>query len=224
MLYETGGNNRAGRVLEEGRATALFIFTLWTVPLMNRTLPTFTLVLLALGLGSACKQLEPASKMPPQQIDGQLGTVLDQFLADAASNGQSVDGATLDNLRVLKFVDDIGAQKQSYGSLVASDDDDAVGDCARINSTSATNLGVAKIAGAKQSWQEVWIQSGYGSGDTAGAVQLLQELVYHELGHCLLGLGHAPAQPAQIMSPWTDNDPAWISANWSGLVGGLFRN
>lgn len=52
--------------------------------------------------------------------------------------------------------------------------------------------------------------------ETASA-QTRKTLVYHELGHCALGLGHTPEKDQQIMNPTVIPD-VYAQTRWSSLV------
>lgn len=72
----------------------------------------------------------------------------------------------------------------------------------------------------------------YSDGSVASHVQILRQpsdgidwdtiqletVVYHELGHCLLGLGHTPDDSHQIMEPVAIMDDDEIISNWNDLV------
>jgi len=50
-----------------------------------------------------------------------------------------------------------------------------------------------------------------------------RSLIYHELGHCALGLGHTPENEKQIMNPYVLGD-LYAEANWEPLVDFLFSS
>lgn len=50
----------------------------------------------------------------------------------------------------------------------------------------------------------------------------LKLLLYHELGHCVLGLDHTERDSNTIMQPVMIPDKEWIERNWDWLVQDLF--
>lgn len=52
----------------------------------------------------------------------------------------------------------------------------------------------------------------------------LKLLMYHELGHCILKLGHTKEGSNSIMQPTLIGDSDYIKTNWSGLVSNLINS
>ena len=46
----------------------------------------------------------------------------------------------------------------------------------------------------------------------------LKALIYHELGHCVMGFPHAPQEPYSIMSPAIKSKDSYYEEHWDDLV------
>jgi hypothetical protein len=179
------------------------------------------LLVLAGSLLLGCKSLNEAGVMPARNIDDRLAHYIDDFVADAGSYGRVVAEDRLGELRVFTFVDNIGAQKQHYGQAVSTADSDLVGSCATLRQQDDVGLGHAEYAVKTYDWREIWLDRSY-EDQVENGTMALKELVYHELGHCLLDLIHAPSTPHEIMSPAISGNSAWLTSNWSSLAETLF--
>ena len=140
----------------------------------------------AAGLGlvaaSGCKSWTASRQEPAVDIDPSLAVIRDQFLADSQGAQMPIPGFAVADVRVMKYVDDIAAEKAQFGEP-PTDDGDTVGTCARIDEDRTLGMGNDDITLARYGWQEIWILKSYADDPSTTAAQL-QELVYHELGHC----------------------------------------
>lgn len=167
---------------------------------------------------TACRQ--KVTEPPAPFVDPYLESYIEAFVSDAATYGIAISGDRLSNLRIVKFVDSVEQQKQAYGQ--ASDGEELAGACTDVVLDNRTTAGIY-AAGRRKSWQEIWIANSItGAGPTPKLV--LKELMYHELGHCLLGLDHAAPSPHKIMSPAVSGDAKFLESHWTRLVQELFTS
>lgn len=173
---------------------------------------------------AACAPLNKPKLMPAEYIDAKLGGYLDDFLLDAKAHGKEVPAIVVGSLRVMRFVEDMDAQKAKYGQPTGGDED-TVGTCASLDEVSTLDAGVRKLNLKEYEWREIWISRPYVQAKAEGLPDLLlKELVYHELGHCLLQRKHAASKPHKIMSPEMTRDLAWVRANWPKMLDELFAD
>lgn len=172
-------------------------------------------MLLVVGCGKKSK----ASSMPDRYMDARLQFYLDEFVTDARNHGVTIDSDREDSLRVLKFVDNVDDEKQSRGQAVSAEAG-TIGTCASFEEQKTFNAGFKSIKTDAYDWNEVWIDN-----DLAAVTShplALKELIYHELGHCLLNLEHVQAKPHKIMSPEMSLNGKWLTSNWDHLMTELF--
>lgn len=180
------------------------------------------LFLLTIGLialtSTACRQKQ--QELPSPFRDPYLEGYIDAFVADAAAHGIGINGDKVAQLRIVKFVDSVEQQKRSYGQ--ASGGEELAGACTDVVVDNTMNAGLYK-SGERKTWQEIWISNSI-TGDAPTPALVLKELMYHELGHCLLGLDHAAQAPHRIMSPNVSGDEQYLKKNWGRLLGELFAS
>lgn len=167
--------------------------------------------LLLIGCGVLPEQRKP----PKAFVDHRLKPLYVAFLQDAAALGRLVDSHMLKELRVLKIENDIVAARAQYDHDIDPNNDTA-GVCADLTSEESVGAENYRVTTSQRRWREVWISAAI-ADNRAGESQF-KELVYHELGHCLLGLQHVPEEPHQIMSPTVNGDSGWLDSNWQALV------
>lgn len=178
------------------------------------------MVLFAATALGGCQTPKPQIRMPSEEKDPTLSVYLKDFQQQGKSRGIAIDEENLTRLRVIMFVDDVAAKKSEYGQAVANGEDLA-GTCtdAEVDDT----MGTARlhwITGTHK-WSEVWVAASMNGGSEDQKMSL-RELMFHELGHCLLGRNHATGTEHHIMSPSLGNDPKWLRDNWPRLVDELF--
>lgn len=178
-------------------------------------------LLLCVGmlLSVGCGKKNKVSNMPDRFMDTKLQFYLEEFVIDARSHGVNIDGKREDALRVLKFVDNVDDEKKSRGQPVSAEAG-TIGTCANFEEQKTINAGFKTFKTDSYDWNEVWIASELGS-ESAHPLAL-KELIYHELGHCLLGLDHVEAKPHKIMSPEMSLNGKWLTSNWDHLMTELF--
>jgi hypothetical protein len=169
------------------------------------------------GLAACAKPL----KMPDRAVDQRLTAYIAAFEADAARLGHPVSGNARDRLRVVSLVDDIAGMQRQYNQA-PSHPGDLAGVCTSAHLDSTIGAGGAQHVTSSRDWQEVWISADMLEGRKPVPAIILKELIYHELGHCFLGLDHAPESPHSIMSPVLSDDPQWLEAHWDQLARALF--
>lgn len=177
-------------------------------------------LVLVLSMLAACAKKK--KQEPERFIDPYLATYIENFVADAQSHGVSLSGASLDRLRVVKFVDSVEHMQRMYGQA-ASDGDGLAGACTDVATDNRVAAAGIQVAGEEKRWQEIWIANSITNNGDAPA-PVLRELMYHELGHCFLGLEHAAPAPHKIMSPSVSGNVAFLSKNWERLVAELFAS
>jgi hypothetical protein len=182
---------------------------------MRNLLLSLTIGLLALS-STACRQKQ--QELPSPYRDPYLEGYIDAFVSDAAAHGIAINGDKIGQLRVVKFVDSVEQQKQAYGQ--PSGGDELAGACTDVVVDNTLNAGIYK-SGERKTWQEIWISNSI-TGKAPTPALVLKELMYHELGHCLLGLDHAAQAPHQIMSPNVSGDAEYLQKNWGRLLRELF--
>lgn len=132
----------------------------------------------------------PQSTMPVVEVIPSLKEAYEEFLNDCGTRY----GADLSNKEKLEFI-----QYESYkGELKNVYGGNTVGMCLywTVNGTiSKSNITISHMDSAIKT----------------------KALLYHELGHCVLGLGHTEQDPQTMMSPIM-NDDEFYKKNWDGLV------
>lgn len=166
----------------------------------------------------SCKTIRREVKAPDPYFEPALATIMTQFKRDAAGFGKPVSSWAIAKLRVVSFVSDVERKRAEYG-MAADPHGDTAGACTDAKVTNKVGEGALEYRLSESSWQEIWISQQY-SHDPHG--WQLKELVYHELGHCLLGLDHKKGPDHGIMSSSIHKDPQWIAANWDRMVRELF--
>ena len=166
-----------------------------------------------------CAKPKDTAKIPDRYHDARLQFYLDEFVADAHKNGVSVNVGTIDSLRVMKFVSDIDQEKISRGQPV-SGDAGTIGTCASFSEQKTMNAGFKTFYSKPNGWNEIWIDDELDAKDSHPLA--LKELIYHELGHCLLGLDHVQPKPHAIMSPEMSLNGKWLTSNWDSLLKEFF--
>ncbi len=182
--------------------------------MLNRTLLSL-MMLVSVG----CAKPKETSKLPEKHHDARLQFYLDEFVADAEKNGVAVNANTIESLRVMKFVADVDQEKLARGQAV-SGDSGTIGTCASFSEQKSMNAGFKTFYSKESGWSEVWIDNDLDTKDTHPMA--LKELIYHELGHCLLGLDHVQPKPHAIMSPEMSLNGKWLTANWDSLMKDFF--
>ena len=167
-------------------------------------------------LSTACRP--KVHEVPKPFVDPNLERYIESFVADAASYGIVITGDKINNLRVVKFVDSVEQQKQAYGQ--PSGGESLAGACTDVVVDTRNQAGIYRT-GERKSWQEIWISNTITRSASAPSL-VLKELMYHELGHCLLGLDHAAAAPHKIMSPAVSGDINFLEKNWVRLLDEFF--
>lgn len=167
----------------------------------------------------ACKQRADAS-MPARAYDRELAPVVDEFLATARAFGRKIDGKVLDRLRIVAYVDDLVQKRLDYGQP-AADGDDVAGTCTDAEVEDVQGIMKLRWKVTERHWSEVWIAASF-KPRSADDRLILRELVFHELGHCLLGLEHYAGREHRIMSPSVSDDPQGLAASWAALTKELF--
>lgn len=166
-----------------------------------------------------CGKKNKSSNMPSRYMDARLQFYLDEFVIDARNHGVNIDGKREDALRVLKFVDNVDEEKRSRGQSVSAEAG-TIGTCASFEEQKTINTGFKTIKTDSYDWNEVWIDKNMASSTSHPLA--LKELIYHELGHCLLGLDHVQPKPHKIMSPEMSLNGKWLTSNWDSLMTELF--
>lgn len=186
---------------------------------LNGMLKTGFLLLALLPVG--CGKAGDKSAMPDRQLDTRLQFYLDEFRTDAQKYNVHIDGALFDSLRVMKFVPDVDAEKIARGQEL-SGEEGTIGTCATFQEDKTINTGVRTLRTKSLSWSEVWIDTDLASEQSHPMA--LKELMYHELGHCLLGLDHVQPKPHAIMSPEMSLNGRWLTQNWAALLTEFFAS
>lgn len=174
-------------------------------------------MLLSVGCG---KNSKPAN-MPDRFMDTRLQFYLDEFVIDARSHGINIDGDRADSLRVMKFVDSVDDEKKSRGQAVSAEAG-TIGTCASFEEQKTINAGFKTIKTDSYDWSEVWIDNDLAAESSHPLA--LKELIYHELGHCLLNLDHVQPKPHSIMSPEMSLNGKWLTSNWDHLMKEFFES
>jgi hypothetical protein len=182
--------------------------------MLNRLL--FSLLLI---ISSGCAKPKEASKLPDKYHDARLQFYLDEFVADALINGVVLKDSSLEALRVMKFVADVDQEKLARGQSV-SGDSGTIGTCASFSEQKSMNAGFKTFYSKASGWSEIWIDDELSVTDTHPLA--LKELIYHELGHCILGLDHVEPKPHAIMSPEMSLNGKWLTSNWDSLLKDFF--
>ena len=182
--------------------------------------PSGILTSLWIFLIVGCGQINSSSKLPDRYLDAKLQIYLHEFLIDAKTLGVAIDQRLSNALRVMKFVTNVDDEKVSRGQEV-SGEPGTIGTCANFDEQKSVNAGFRTLNSKQSAWSEVWIDDDLFSKATDSLA--LKEIVYHELGHCLLNLEHAQQNPHTIMSPQMSLDGKWLSSHWQDLVKGLFN-
>jgi hypothetical protein len=166
-----------------------------------------------------CAKPKETDKIPDKYHDARLQFYLDEFVADAQKNGVTVSADMIDSLRVMKFVSDVDQEKLARGQTV-SGDSGTIGTCASFSEQKSMDAGFKTFYSKANSWSEVWIDDELDSKDSHPMA--LKELIYHELGHCLLAFEHVEPKPHSIMSPEMSLNGKWLTKNWDNLITDFF--
>jgi hypothetical protein len=135
--------------------------------------------------------------IPDGLVDPELRPLLDGFLADAAAHGVAV--GMPDRLRL---------------ELIGAETAPLLGEAGTCSRRSIRR----ELSGVQIDIRIVRLTRALKARPMA-----LKLAVYHELGHCLLGLSHAAARSeASIMSPRFPGNVAFTEAAWVALVAELF--
>lgn len=183
-----------------------------------RNLALLMLCGLAVLSSVACRPKQ--QKLPLAFVDPYLETYIDAFVRDAATHGVIIPEQRLADLRIVKFVESVEREKQAYGQ--PSSGERLAGACTDVVIDNRNELQQIK-GGKKKFWQEIWVSNNITSG-TSTSPWVLKELMYHELGHCLLGRDHAALSPHRIMSPNVSGDADFLAKNWDQLLADLFES
>lgn len=152
--------------------------------------------------------------IPPKQYDTAIASYLNEFLADAKAHKVAISEESVDMLRQIKYVDVLSTTKD-VGVIAA---------CSRYYSYSQTLSGKKLLR-----WMIIEVLRKESEEYAEGDRRRLQELLYHELFHCLLNKGHLPVdaegnQIEGIMSPVLNKyNPRLATAeSWNELVEEMF--
>jgi len=167
----------------------------------------------------SCAKPKESAKLPAKYFDARLQFYLDEFVSDARNNGVVIRDSVIESLRVMKFVSNVDQEKLARGQSV-SGDSGTIGTCASFSEQKSMNAGFKTFYSKSSGWSEVWIDSELDTKKTHPMA--LKELIYHELGHCLLGLDHVEAKPHSIMSPEMSLNGKWLATNWESLIKDFF--
>lgn len=167
-----------------------------------------------------CAKPKETAKIPDKYHDARLQFYLDEFVADAQKNGVTVSAGIVESLRVMKFVSDVDQEKLARGQAV-SGDSGTIGTCASFSEQKSMNAGFKTFYTKANGWSEVWIDDELDAKNSHPMA--LKELIYHELGHCLLGLDHVQPKPHSIMSPEMSLNGKWLTSNWDSLIEDFFE-
>jgi len=184
----------------------------------------FSFMLALIGCGPTNSRLNATIKVPTRTIEVNLQKEIELFVEDARIHGVSVSSQALDDLRVVKTVIDVPQEiaKVNYTGPSSEDDDStAIGVCLTGWKTERVPLPRGKLVVARRTWKEVWLNDDVLNDKTQPMVR--HELIYHELGHCLLGLDHAGDFPHSIMSPHLAMDEEMLASDWNHLVNSFFK-
>lgn len=149
----------------------------------------------------------PKQKAPKLKRDPELEVMLHSFVADAARHGVIIHEDTVDRLRRLVYVEQL-----SYGKGKG-----VVAACSRFYITKATLSGPRQLK-----WMQIEVLRSGAEELTGGEPQLLKELVYHELYHCLLNKGHLPPDVEGIMSAKLIAKNTRAIKHWDDLIADMF--
>lgn len=165
----------------------------------NRIQVTGLAVILLLGCGGAGK--------PDKFFDPDLVPFLEKFISEADDHGVDMPG--LDALRVLRFVDGFPGIDTATKRIM--------GLCKKRTVKGSGYVSVARR------WREVLIRRPV-DGRARVDNKIIEYIVYHELGHCLLNLDHSPPLGApRIMRPSVSMaSGGWLNKNWTAVVGEFF--
>ncbi len=148
------------------------------------------LIVASLFLLAGCSSTQACGRdpLPPRFYDPELLPFLDQFMEEAFSHGVAT---ILDpELRIMKYVPiDFTDGDTKLDSKMLT-----IGICAAFDANTEEDVLPGSyphlISRREGAWQEMWILD-KGEGLYHGWDYWdLRILIYHELGHCLLGLGH----------------------------------
>ena len=187
------------------------------------SLRNFYLAIVASAIAASqagCQTTHSKLAMPAQDHDAALAPYFQEFLQAGRDRGVTIASGTLARLRVVTFVDDIVAKKADYGQPV-DQSEDLVGTCTDAEIDDSVGAGKVRWVTGKNKWNEVWIASAM-RAVSADQKMALTELMFHELGHCLLGRNHDETAGHHIMSPSLGNDEAWVRMHWEASVDELF--
>ncbi len=188
-------------------------------------MPSKLLLILLLAVTSAACRSRKDAGMPERETDPELKGFVTEFLAAAKKYDHPIPSSAIDRLRVVVFVDDLADAHAAYGDAGAassSPGSEVAGTCTDAVVDDTMGAGAMKWKTGEKSWSEVWIGSDM-RPDTAEQKLQLRELMFHELGHCLLGKDHVEDAPHHIMSPALSNDFPWLEQNWDRLLAELFK-
>lgn len=138
----------------------------------------------------------PTAPKGPTKVNPELKAIWDDFQADAPKHNASLQAGLQD----VDWVDTLDSSGQQNGAHT-------IGLCYWImynDGTKASHIRILKYP--------------YEDGSTPWDPLQLRTTVYHELGHCLLGLEHTPQNSYQIMDPVVSLTTEQMEDNWTNLV------
>ena len=136
--------------------------------------------------------VSPEIETPPverEEPERSLKPYIDAFLHDCGE----VYGADVSNINKLRSV--------KYDEVATEDNPNRVGVCYTWIYDHSGELAYADVVVVKPKTYELWFKA----------------LMYHELAHCILLVGHTPQEPQSMMSPVMAKNE-FYEENWDGLV------
>jgi predicted Zn-dependent protease len=140
---------------------------------------------------------------PVAQHNPELMEYVEQFKLDAWERGCLLD--SVDLRRVKRIPEDYS----EYGVAMSTTD---AGLCVE-QTVIEYQMPYTGISTNKMSWSEIWIR------DNVVEEEELRSLMYHELGHCYMGLDHKPNDPNHLMYPTS----LYSEKDWIERVDQLFE-
>jgi hypothetical protein len=143
---------------------------------------------------------------PDKFFDPDLTPFLEKFISEANDNGVDMPG--LGELKILRFVDNF--DKRVGGKHI-------LGLCKKRE-----RKGLDLVSRSRR-WREVLIKRSV-AGSAVVDNKVLEYIIYHELGHCLLNLDHSPplSAPRIMRAKVSLTSGDWLRENWTAVVGELF--
>jgi hypothetical protein len=164
-----------------------------------------SMAVIAMLSGCGMAEVDRNLGLPSVRQDADLMAFVDEFLGDADERGVKV---SLYQLRIVEWNDDLtpfidNLAKPEHGFVVG------VCDVMKVELTSQLNKRSTKT------WKEIHIHS----SARGSYIHVQKKLMYHELGHCLLGKDHVD-DPTSIMYPFLN---PYDVDTWESKVDELFQ-